>query len=159
MNVKKVLDSGAVMRYHATMIDKKQDNAQHSWEVAVVLLHIYPEASAALILHALTHDAAEQYTSDIAAPVKRDNPKIKTMLDELETEYALNVLQLPKVKITKEEKLALKYADIISGIYFTTKRVNAGDTEAIRIRDRWMMYLGGMEFLNDTVTATIEELK
>jgi len=159
MNIRKVLESGRVVRYHSTMIDKKQNNSEHSWEVGVILEHIYPESSKALLFYALTHDSGEVYTSDVAAPVKRDHPEIKKALDKMEIEYCGLVLKLRHPKFTKEELLAVKYADILSGIYFTTIRANAGDREAIPVRDKWLEYIGSLPYLNDKVVQTIEGLK
>jgi len=79
MNILKVLESGRVARYHSTLIEKKQPVSDHSWEVAIILKQIYPTVSGALLFYALTHDAAEIYTSDLASPVKRANPNIFVM--------------------------------------------------------------------------------
>jgi|APSaa5957512576_1039674.scaffolds.fasta_scaffold02914_4 5'-deoxynucleotidase YfbR-like HD superfamily hydrolase len=159
MDIKKVLESGRVSRYHATLIDKKQTVDIHSWEVAVVLRHIYPNCSRDLLFYALTHDSAEIYTSDIAAPVKKRNPELKEVFDRMEDEYILETLKIVHPEFSTEEKLAVKYADIISGIYFTTCRVMAGDREAIPIRDKWLEYVGSLPYLNKATRETIEDLK
>ena len=159
MNIRKVLDSGRVIRYHSTLIEKKQDNAQHQWEVATILRHIYPQAKAPLILYALTHDSGEIETGDIPAPVKRRHPAVKIACDEIEQEYMEKVLGIPEKRFSKKELLAVKYADILSGIYFTSCRVNAGDREAIPIRDKWLEYVGSLPYLNEEVLLTIGELR
>ena len=53
MNLKKILDAGSVVRYHSTLIDKKQFNSEHQWEVGIILKKIYPECSADLLFHSL----------------------------------------------------------------------------------------------------------
>ena len=159
MNLKEVLRAGSVIRYHSTMIDKKQRVDSHSWEVAIILAHIYGPITSDLMLYALTHDCSEQSTGDIPAPVKRDKPELKDIFDELEDEYMRDVLSISHPEFTLEEKLAVKYADIISGIYFTTCRVNAGDREAIPIRDKWIEYASSLPFLNEACEEIIEELK
>ena len=159
MNIRKVLESGSVVRYHSTLIEKKQNNDSHQWEVAVVLEHIYPECSKRLLFHALTHDAAEIATGDVPAPVKQDHPELKEAFDMLEFEYFKDVLEIFPVRFSEEEKLAIKYADIISGLYFTTRRINAGDREAIVIRDKWVQYVANLPYLNEVAARTIEELK
>ena len=159
MNIRKVLDSGKVIRYHATLIDKKQNNAEHQWEVATILCHIYPQAKAHLIMYALTHDSGEIETGDIPAPIKRKHPSIKTACDEMEEDYRVNQLGIPNIKFSKRDLLAVKYADILSGIYFTSSRVRAGDQEANQIRDKWLEYIGGLPFLSDEAEQAILELK
>jgi len=69
-----------------------------------------------------------------------------------------DVLSIEHPEFTLEEKLAVKYADIISGIYFTTSRMNAGDREAIPIRDKWIQYASTLPFLNEVCEEVIEEL-
>lgn len=159
MNVKKVLRSGSVTRYHSTMIDKKQTIDSHSWEAAIILMKIYPDYTKILMEHVLTHDCAEAATGDIPAPVKKEHPTIKDIFDGLEDDYMEKELNLQVYKLSKEETLAAKYADCLSGLYFTTARVRAGDQEAIPIRDNWLRYLGQLPYLNEIVEHVIEELK
>ena len=159
MNIRKVLEAGKVVRYHSTLIDKKQNNAEHQWETATILCHIFPEAKAHLVLYALTHDSGEIFTGDIPAPVKKHYPEIKKACDEMEKVYMQEELGLPLLQFSQRELLAVKYADILSGIYFTTGRINAGDRAAIEIRDKWIEYIGSLPFLSDKVATTIEELK
>lgn len=158
MKLRRVLDTGSVTRYHATLIDKKQTNDQHSWEVAVILRYIYPHASADLMFYALVHDSGELYTSDIAAPVKRKHPEVKRAFDQMEEEYITDVLKIRLPNINIEEQLAVKHADILSGIYFTSRRIEAGDHHAIKIRDRWVEYLGSLPYLNERVQEALEEI-
>jgi len=159
MNIRKVLESGEVMRYHATLIKDKQSNAEHQWQTALILMQIFPEASVQLVQYALTHDAGEVISGDCPAPVKKAHPELKEILDDVERGYCIEVLGILPHPFTDTEKLAVKYADILSGIYFTTRRVNQGDREAIAIRDKWVKYLGSLPYLNDRVLAAVEELK
>ena len=158
MNLTKVLHSGSVVRYHSTLIRDKQNNAEHSWEVAIILMKIYPEASKELLFYALTHDCGEFYTGDIAAPIKVEFPEIKTVLDKAEAEYVSEVLCINHPPFTATEKLAVKYADVLSGIYFTTSRMQSGDTRAAKIRDVWLQYLGRLDYLNAYTEAAKKEL-
>ena len=159
MNLKKVLDSGSVIRYHATLIDKKQDTAQHQFGVTLILTAIYPKCSKELMLYALTHDAAEIITGDIPAPVKRANPSIKKAFDALEKQHREGALQLSSSPFSDKDRLAIKWADVLEGIYFTSRRVLSGDAQAIPIRDRWVEYAGSLKFLNTKALIALEELK
>lgn len=155
MNLKKVLQSGSVMRYHNSQIDKKQTLDQHSWEVAVILQEIYPECSKELLVYSLVHDAAEMYAGDAPAPAKRSVRGLKALLDKVEKTYARDVLELPEPGFSDEEMLAVKYADVLSGIWFTTKRVNAGDTEAVHVRNTYLGYFCKLEHLNGNCDLTL----
>lgn len=159
MNIKEVLDAGQVARYHSTLIQHKQSNAEHQYETTVILAHIYPEGSKELMLYALTHDSSEIFTGDMPAPMKKEEPKLKQLLDQIEDKYRREALEIPFAAFTKEEYLAVKYADILSGIYFTTMRVNQGDTYARPIRDKWIRYFGTLPYLNETTMQTLEALK
>jgi len=159
MKLKKVLDAGRVVRYHATLIDKKQDNAQHQYGVSIILAHIFPETTSELLLYALTHDTSEIMTGDIPAPVKRMNEDIKALLDKMELKHRLEELELPNPSFTNREYLAVKWADVLEGIYYTTNRTLCGDIHARPIRDKWIEYAGSLPYLNDTANEALEELK
>jgi len=158
MKLRKTLDTGKTVRYHATLIDKKQNVAEHSWEVAIILKEIYPQCSADLFFYALTHDCAEMYTGDLPATVKKDVPHVKALFDDLEDRYLDSELGINYSEFSDEERLAVKYADVLSGIYFTTARVRAGDREALLIRDRWVSYLAQLPYLNRYVEFAIDEV-
>ena len=159
MNILKVLQSGEVTRYHNTLISNKQNNSQHSWEVAIILRHIYPECSVDLLSYALTHDAAELLVGDIPAPVKRLIPGLKETLSRFEKEYMIVELGLPYPNFTDEEMLAVKWADILSGVYFTSLSMSRGDTNAGPIREVWIGYANQLNYLNNTALETLEALK
>lgn len=65
------LRGGAVKRYHTEPIDIRQDVAQHTWRMMVILQHIWPDASRELLLAAMRHDMAEVFVGDLPAPLKR----------------------------------------------------------------------------------------
>jgi 5'-deoxynucleotidase YfbR-like HD superfamily hydrolase len=158
MNIMQVLRSGKVMRYHNTQITDKQDMAQHQWEVAVILEHIYPKCSKELLMWALIHDAAEALTGDIPAPVKRASPELKYLLISLENDYFRNVLRILPPNISIEEKLALKYADYLSGMFFCHRRFVAGDKEAMPVLLKFSSYLKDMEYLSQEANDLLHEL-
>lgn len=149
MDIIKILQSGSVMRYHNTMIDRKQTLDQHSWEVAIILDYIYPEASKELLIYALVHDAPELYSGDVPAPAKRDVPGLKDLMDMVEKNYAKNALKLAENGFSEKDLLAVKYADILSGIWFTFNRMKAGDTKAEPIYETFIVYMLDLPLLND----------
>lgn len=158
MDIKTVLDSGHVVRYHCAPIDQKQSNSSHQWEVAVILTQIYPQVSAQLLTFALTHDVAEMVTGDMPSPIKKEVPELKAILDELEEDYRQDLGLQSEEHFSEEELLAVKYADILSGIYFTTHRVNCGDKGAVPIRDNWLKYYGSLPHLNSRPDNILEAI-
>lgn len=83
MNINTILNSGDVVRFHNHAGIDKQRNSEHQWGVALIVEHIYPNASKALILAALTHDCAEYYTGDVPFPVKKDCPELSAVLHRI----------------------------------------------------------------------------
>jgi len=73
------------------------------------------------MLYALTHDCGELMTGDIAAPVKKENPLVKEIFDKMEKDYVENTLDLHHPVFNHSEMLAIKHADVLSGLYFTTR--------------------------------------
>jgi 5'-deoxynucleotidase YfbR-like HD superfamily hydrolase len=67
-----LLRGGAVRRYHAepAFANHVQTVAEHSWRVAMIVAHLWPDRPA-LVLAALYHDAAEGVFGDVPAPVKK----------------------------------------------------------------------------------------
>lgn len=155
--IKSILDSGSVVRYHSTLIDKKQNVDSHSWETAVILSRIYPECSKELLEYALVHDSGEIITGDVPTPVKKKYPCLKETYDQIEL-IILNDMGIDSQSFSITEKLALKWADYLSGLYFTTRRMRAGDMEAALVRDNWLTYLGSLPYLNDLALKAMEEL-
>ena len=158
MNLSKILNSGSVVRYHCTLIDHKQNVAEHSWETAVILKRIYPSCSVELMLYALTHDCGELMTGDIAAPVKKENPLVKEIFDKMEKDYVENTLDLHHPVFNHSEMLAIKHADVLSGLYFTTRRIKCGDQNAVPIRDKWLKYFNELPHLNQMSQDAAKEI-
>ncbi len=65
--------AGLVRRYHTWAVTRDQTVAEHSWQVARVLLAIWPDVPRHLIIHCLTHDLGERAGGDLPYPVKRDS--------------------------------------------------------------------------------------
>lgn len=79
------LSGGDVLRYHAEPDVPPQTVSEHSWRVAIILHHLWPDRSY-LLASALYHDVAEGLMGDLPAPIKRW-PGIKDALTGLETDY------------------------------------------------------------------------
>lgn len=107
-----LLRAGSVLRYHAEGVGIVQDVAAHTWRVAVILLHLWPDASRELVLAALYHDAAEGLVGDLPAPVKRD-PAIHEAISRLEREFEAFLGVPSEANLSPEDYARLKCADCL----------------------------------------------
>jgi len=142
MNIKNLLNSGQVVRFHNHVGIDKQSLAEHQWGVAMIVQYIEPECSKDLLLAALTHDAAEYYTGDMPFPTKQANPKLKSMLEELEKDWlAENGLAGPFVNLTQPERVVLKAADTLEGMWYCTLQMKQGNKCADRPFRKWLDFM------------------
>ena len=87
MKIAEVLKSGRVRRWHANpdMIDKTPENlAEHQWAVAMIVMFLDPNATAATIRYALTHDVGEKDVGDLPSDFKRQNSHIAMRHKQIE---------------------------------------------------------------------------
>lgn len=158
MKLLNVLNTGRVLRYHSAPIHRKQNLATHQWEVAIILEHIWPKCSKELLLMALTHDCAESFTGDLPAPVKAQHPEIKKLLKELELQGEIE-LGIQFGEFTDKERLAVKHADILSGMWFTHQQIRAGDRDARCIAQKWYSFYQELAPLNHTSRQLVMEIE
>ncbi len=158
MKLLEILNTGRVLRYHSAPIHRKQRLDSHHWEVAMILLEIYPECSQALMFKALTHDCAEAFTGDLPAPIKNQFPEIRDALKKLEAQYEKE-LGIIYLELEEEELLAVKHADVLSGMWFTWQQIRAGDQDARCIATKWSAYYRDLPYLNDASWQLAKEIK
>lgn len=138
MNIRNVLHSGDVVRFHNHVGIDKQKTSEHQWGVALIVEHIYPQGSKALLLAALTHDAAEYYMGDIPAPVKWDNPELKVMLQQMERKWEEH--NGVDFDLHEDEHRVLKMADALEGMWFCVHQVRLGHINAKRPFRKWRTF-------------------
>lgn len=131
MNIKNILDSGAVVRFHSTPGVDKQLTAEHQWGVAMIVQHIEPDCSKNLLLAAMLHDAAEVVTGDVPFPIKRKSKKLKGLLDDLEKDWeAENGISHIMEGLRPHETMILKVADTLEGMWYCTRQLRDGNKAA-----------------------------
>jgi 5'-deoxynucleotidase YfbR-like HD superfamily hydrolase len=124
MNIKKILDSGIVKRYHTCDTIKEQNTASHQWGVAMICHALKPDCSKDMLIYALMHDAAEKVTGDIPAIVKRlylNSYQFKEHVKNLETAFC----SLPE--LSHFELAIIRIADILELIWFIDKEIRMGN--------------------------------
>lgn len=121
--------SGKVRRWH-THHGLDQNNADHSWGVAMILLKIHPSPSLELIKAALLHDCAEYLTGDTPGYAKANSPQLKAELDKLEGAASIALgLELPVLEGVDHHWLSL--ADAIEAILFVRHCGRFSEADAI----------------------------
>lgn len=109
--------AGCVLRYHTWPHVRSQSNAEHSWQVARLLLAIWPDAPRNVIVYCLTHDVGEVGTGDAPFPIKRDNPDLKKIMDRIEKSTHLGMCipwNLPHPgALSALEAIVFKIADML----------------------------------------------
>lgn len=130
------LEAGRVIRYHAvpSVHNPLQNVAQHSWNVAILVMHITGfDCSLELLMEALLHDTGEAITGDIPYTVKRDNPKLKMEFLELEIKARKEHTICAPINLSEMERAVLKVADTLDGfIWCALHEDKRGPVE-----DRW----------------------
>jgi 5'-deoxynucleotidase YfbR-like HD superfamily hydrolase len=102
-------EAGAVERSHACPHHGSYSIAQHSFQMAMIVLTYHPSPSLAVLEAVLLHDVHERVTGDIPAPARWSSPELK------EAEHGLRDLLRKKHEIMLElpadEKAWLNSAD------------------------------------------------
>ena len=76
--------AGEIARYHTELTLRPQSVASHSWNVARILLAVWPETPRHLLVEALMHDVGEVFAGDSPSPAKWAHPPLKLAVDEVE---------------------------------------------------------------------------
>lgn len=118
-------EGGETQRFHTCMIIRPDTVGQHSYGVACVLMHVYPEAPAHMLRAALKHDMAESYTGDLPAPSKRALG-IREQFTAFEDEYLANVGIMPE-RLEPWEAWLLKFCDSMDGLRVTVRERGMGN--------------------------------
>lgn len=142
--------SGRVRRYHTEELLKPQDVAQHSYGVAWLCWWLCQgQVSAALILHALAHDAAEHALGDIPSPTKRELG-IRQQVDAAEARLmALHSIVLPD--LSDFENKVLKLADALDGVLHCVHELELGNQTLYAVFLNFHRY--GLELVTEGTVA------
>jgi 5'-deoxynucleotidase YfbR-like HD superfamily hydrolase len=138
--------AGRVLRYHTWPHIRPTTNAEHSWNVARIIMSIVPNPhmSNVLVKYAIIHDCAEITTGDLPYPIKKNNPVLDEEIKRIETdalsalvaEWALPGSIYNKDQLTITEKWAFKLAEFIEMWEWGLEEQLLGNTFAKKVADR-----------------------
>lgn len=137
--VKMLYEGGCVKRFHTVRTIGEQNVAEHSFYVAALAAHLYPEASANLLRACLYHDLAEQNTGDVPAHVKWANPSMKKAVAE--EELAFERFWEINFELTEKEISVIKWCDILEALLYSEKQLELGNTNLRIVIQRLLRYI------------------
>jgi hypothetical protein len=107
-----IFRAGRTRRWHTNpdLCDTADHVDGHSGRVARILLHLWPDTSAAALRAALTHDDGEHASADVAGPIKRAWPDLAYMLHDIET-LERQALWGADPDLTELERARIDFAD------------------------------------------------
>lgn len=126
-------EGGETQRFHTCMTLRPDTVGQHSFGVACVIMHVWPDAPAKVLRAALKHDMAESYTGDLPAPSKRALG-IREQFAEFEDEYLGSVGIIPE-NLSPVQAWVLKFADSVDGLRVTIRERAMGN-QMIQVANR-----------------------
>lgn len=140
-------DAGAVRRFHTCRIIKEDSVAEHSFNVAnIVLALTRGRASRNLILAALFHDMGEYMMGDIPAPTKRLFPEnVREAIEASEMEAICRIQYDVDFTISMEERAILKIADRMDGLMKCIDELRMGNRHIIPAGNNFATYMAQTE--------------
>ena len=102
---------GASERCHGIRHLGSYNNAAHSWGVAMLMWHIWPEHFQRLSIYCITHDVPEAWSGDIPAPTMRYLPGLKGSLEHFDSALSRGCGCPPESDLTGDDYAMLKACD------------------------------------------------
>lgn len=124
MNFNVVYDAGMIERFHTCRTTRRQTVGEHSWGVAMVLMHIC-DPSVNLLKAAMLHDVPELVTGDIPAPAKWACRPLAEALNQFEDDICIG--WGIAVELTDDEHNLLKWADMFELCLYAKAEVGMGN--------------------------------
>lgn len=122
---------GKVERCHVLPHIGSYSNAAHSWGVAMLMHHLWPEDFPRLALICLSHDVPERLVGDIPAPPLRHIPGLREGISNIEalTSYSLS---LPaEANLSPEDHAKLKACDHLELWIWSQEQLSLGNQYAM----------------------------
>jgi 5'-deoxynucleotidase YfbR-like HD superfamily hydrolase len=134
------IKAASVKRFHTVPTINNETVGEHSFGVAMMVIAITDrQCSKELLMAALFHDMAEIAIGDTPFNVKVEFPTVKKALADAEMQWeSKNNFHIP---LTDEEKVVLKYADMLQLLYYCLGQRKLGNTNMDVVFRRGVAYL------------------
>lgn len=132
--------AGGIKRWHIHPVVHQQTVAEHSWNVARILLALWPEAPRELLVEALFNDTGEIATGDPPSTLKQRHPNLRDMYSKMEHDARVEMVLpwgLPGPHpIIGHESWALKMADMMEMLEYALGEMRLGNRNMCMITIR-----------------------
>lgn len=157
MDYRVIRAAGNIKRFHTVLTIGEQTIASHSWNVAMIVMTIKPDASTNLLKAALVHDMAEIETGDIPAQVKWSCVRLANAVKDIEEDFeAEHDIIFP---LTEEEALILKIADMMELVQYVHEQWKMGNRHLEGAFIRGVDYLNRLELNHEAKEMLASILK
>lgn len=137
-NLHALLDGGFIERYHTKgqRMLTRQSVSDHSWRMAAIVRHVWPDCRVELVWAVLFHDVSERVTGDMPSPIKTANPAVQAALNKLSTdeEVRLGI----RFTLDDEERRMLAWVDRFEGAVHCADELEMGNRKVIGTLRRYL---------------------
>ncbi len=152
--IQRYRNGNRVKRFHTVDTLVGETVGHHSANMAILCVLLSEDKpSVALLMAALTHDMAEQFTGDIPATAKWASDPLKEALDAMERRF--DRYWFNSSPLTPRECKVLKQADMLDLCFKALEEINMGNNQFRPILARGIDYLR----TNEPLPATKQLLK
>lgn len=136
-------EASNVTRCHTLPHHGEYTVGKHSYDAAMLLMVLNPEASFSLVKAVLFHDVGERWTGDTPAPAKWADGELGKRLSQLERR-CLNRLGL-EIQLTPDEREWLAAVDIIEMLLWCKDQLAMGNMNAAAVIGNIISYMDQMK--------------
>lgn len=122
-------EAGAVRRYHTEpRLIGGQTDAEHQWNMAALLLAVWPNAPREVLVFALFHDVGERVVGDVPFPFKRAYPELYAQVAKAEAKVALDLtgLSTSRAFLDPFAVEVVGFLDVLEAAYFALDQRKMG---------------------------------
>lgn len=141
--------SGRTVRKHTMHVHRRENTAEHTWGILLLLAKYLPDARAAVMRFIVLHDAGEQGAFDMPAHIYTDHPEVRALVQAKEDAHVHSVLSGPHIPgedyevefLTETEMLVVEILDRAEFVISCYYEYAMGNTLVLRPMNTGYDYL------------------
>lgn len=118
-------EGGQVQRCHTTPHHGSYDNAQHTFNMLLLLFELHPDPSYPLIYSITYHDLPERIVGDAPATLARQRPEVKAAINRLSDDVQEKIAAC--FPLTEDERHWLKALDDLEYLLWVHDQLAMGN--------------------------------